>query len=192
MVFRCPQLVLTCASGFLLVSATATFGQSDTHRLLVVFQNVAKARADLIAQAQTEVSRLFSDIGIEIDWAGQMPPDYEGVRMLALTNWEPGRDRAPDNVMGFTQTVPEGRGTRAYVLMPRVLRTAQKYNVELVKLLAVAMAHELGHTLLPDGSHAANGIMRAPFDYVDLQAVKSGRFRFSEESASLIRRGLIE
>jgi hypothetical protein len=92
--------------------------------------------------------------------------------------------------MGFTQTVPGARGLRAYVFLPRVFRVARKFNVDVDRLIAAAAAHELGHTLLPDASHHANGIMRAPWDYFDLREASHGRLRFSAESAVLMRRGV--
>jgi len=48
----------------------------------------------------------------------------------------------------------------------------------------------LGHTLLPDASHHAKGIMRAPWDYFDLREASGGRLHFSTESAVLMRRGI--
>ena len=190
MVFQ-STLALACAAGVLLVPAPATCAeQADALRVLVVFQNVAGIPPDQVERVQREAARLFRQIDIDIEWIAEMPAEYDGVRMLALTRWEPADQAAPASVMGFTQTVPGGRGRRAYVFLPRVLRTAQKFNVEVDRLMAVAIAHELGHTLLPDASHAAKGIMRAPWDYFDLRAVSSGRLRFTEESAVLMRCGL--
>jgi hypothetical protein len=159
----------------------------DQPQVFVVFLNVAKLSAGLVERAQTEVSRIFKEIDIEIVWVAEIPRDYQRVRVLSVTGYEPSSSEAAGTVLGFTQTVPEGRGTRAYVFYPRIVRMAQKFNVMLEKLLAVAMAHELGHMLMPDASHGAQGIMRAPWDYFDLRAASNGRLRFSKESAGLIR-----
>jgi hypothetical protein len=153
-----------------------------------VFQNAARVSAGLVERAQAEVSRHFREIDIEIVWVAEIPRDYQGVRVVALTRYEPSSSGASGTVLGFTQTVPGGRGTRAYVFFPRVMRMAQKFDVMLEKVLAVAMAHELGHMLMPDAAHASQGIMRAPWDYFDLRAASNGRLRFSKESAALIRR----
>jgi hypothetical protein len=187
-VFRPTIVVPACLVASLLAPAGASgAGQAGNPQVLVVFQNVARAPARMVEEAQAEVSRLFKDIGVEIVWAAEMPVDYRNVRMLALTHLEPSPNAVSGAVLGFTQTIPEGRGTRAYVFFSRLIRMAHKFSVMTDKLLAVAMAHELGHTLLPDASHAATGIMRAPWDYFDLRAASKGELHFSKDSAVLIR-----
>ena len=184
-------LAFACVAVALLVPAPAVHaGQANPLRVLVVLQNVAGIPQDQVDRVQTEAARLFRQIDIAIEWIAETPKEHAGVRMLALTKWEPIDQSVPAAVMGFTQTVPGGRGRRAYVFLPRVLRTARKFKVEVERLMAVAIAHELGHTLLPDASHAAKGIMRAPWDYFDLRLASHGRLRFSEESAVLMRCGL--
>ena len=184
-------LALACVAGVLLVPVRTIYAkQADNRRVCVVFQNVAGLPLDQVERVQTEVSRLFRQIDIELHWMAEMPVDYAGVRMLAVTKNDPADQAVPAAVMGFTQTVPGSRGTRAYVFFPRVLRVARKFNVALEPLLAVAAAHELGHTLLPDASHHAKGIMRAPWDYFDLREASGGRLHFSTESAVLMRRGI--
>ena len=186
-----PTLALACIAGALLVPVRTTYAeQADSRRVFVVFQNVADLPLDQVERVRTEVSRLFRQIDIELQWMAGMPADYAGVRVLAVTKYEPADQSVPATVMGFTQTVPGARGTRAYVFLPRVHRAARKFNVEVDRLIAVAAAHELGHTLLPDASHHAKGIMRAPWDYFDLRAASNGRLYFSTESAVLMRRGV--
>jgi hypothetical protein len=188
-VFRLTTVVPVSLGAVLLVSAGASSaGAADRPQVFVMLQNVARAPAGLLERAQTEVSRLFRHIDVEIVWTLRIPPDHRNMRTLVLTDFEPNPSAAPPLVLGFTQSAPDVRGTRAYVFLPRVLRMAQKFNVMSDKLLAAAIAHELGHTLLPDASHAASGIMRAPWDNFDLRAVSGGWLQFSEDSARLIRR----
>ena len=184
-------LALACVAGVLLVPVRTIYAkQADNRRVCVVFQNVAGLPLDQVERVQTEVSRLFRQIDIELQWMAAMPADHSGVRMLAVTKYEPADQSAPSAVMGFTQTVPGARGTRAYVFLPRVLRAARKFNVEVDRLMAAAAAHELGHTLLPDASHHATGIMRAPWDYFDLREASHGKLQFSPDTAALMQRGI--
>ena len=53
-------------------------------------------------------------------------------------------------------------------------------------VLAHAMAHEIGHLLLPYG-HSATGLMRAEWDRKDLRLAVHGRLNFTAEQATLIR-----
>ena len=53
------------------------------------------------------------------------------------------------------------RGTHAYILFDRVERFADEHRVSLGYVLAGAIAHGIGHLLLPPNAHAAEGIMRS-------------------------------
>jgi hypothetical protein len=77
----------------------------------------------------------------------------------------------------------------AYVFVSRIERTAQKFKARLDNILAIAIAHELGHMLLPDGSHARSGLMRPNWDSIDFGSASAGLLVFSRETAALIRIG---
>ena len=59
-----------------------------------------------------------------------------------------------------------------------------------VTVLAHAMAHEIGHLLLPYG-HSAAGLMRADWDAKDMRLAAHGRLNFTREQAELIRTRLL-
>ena len=59
-----------------------------------------------------------------------------------------------------------------------------------VIVLAHAMAHEIGHLLLPYG-HAATGLMRADWDAKDMRLAVHGRLNFTSEQAELIQTRLL-
>ncbi len=54
----------------------------------------------------------------------------------------------------------------------------------------MAIAHEIGHMLLPDGKHAKSGFMAAPWNPSHFRSAAAGLLLFSEASAELIRREL--
>ena len=66
-------------------------------------------------------------------------------------------------------------GSLAYVFAERTERHAKRIKVDGAVLLGHMMAHELGHLLLGDGSHAASGIMTARFKARHLQSAGQGR-----------------
>jgi hypothetical protein len=53
--------------------------------------------------------------------------------------------------------------------------------------LAYAMAHEIGHLLLPAPSHAISGIMNADWDGHDFRDMAAGGLRFTAAQANAIR-----
>ena len=75
-----------------------------------------------------------------------------------LTNLEMIRKQA----LGATVSGFIARETgRAYILTHRILNMARRYGDDYRRLLGQTIAHEVGHLLLPTGSHADRGIMQA-------------------------------
>ena len=155
--------------------------------LLVMLQNDAHVDSDLAAKAQSEVARLFDAIDVDLVWVTEVPAAGIRLRVISLTTWEP-PDKIPASVLGYTQVAPGKRGTRAYVFWSRVERASSSFTASLDKVLAVAIAHEIGHMLLPDGKHAKSGLMAAPWDPSHFRSASAGLLGFSQDSSALIRR----
>ena len=155
--------------------------------LLVMLQNDAHVDSDLAAKAQSEVARLFDAIDVDLVWVTEVPAAGIRLRVISLTTWEP-PDKIPASVLGYTQVAPGKRGTRAYVFWSRVERASFSFTASLDKVLAVAIAHEIGHMLLPDGKHAKSGLMAAPWDPSHFRSASAGLLGFSQDSSALIRR----
>ncbi len=160
--------------------------------VLVMLQNDAGVPSEVAARAQAEVVRLCGLIGVEVAWVTEVPEPGRRVRVVSLVTWEPADDAIPESVLGLTYANRERRGYRAYVFWQRVERATQKFTASLYNLLAVAIAHELGHMLMPDGSHAKRGLMEAPWNSAHLRSASAGLLVFSAETAALIRRGVID
>ena len=155
-----------------------------------MLQNDAGIPPDVAAIAQAEVVRLYGLIGVEIAWVTRMPGPGSRVRVVCLVKWEPADDLVPASVMGLTPLDHERRGYRAYVFWPRVERASQTFAASLYNVLAIAIAHELGHTILPNG-HAARGLMEEAWNSAHFRSASAGLLHFSAETAALIRRALI-
>jgi hypothetical protein len=185
------------ASGFILfLSVSACVGlsanagaQPDRPPVLVLLQNDAGVAPALVARAQAEVVRLYGLIGVEVTWVTKVPEHGTRLRIVCLVAWEPA-DR-PDSVLGLTNTGPSGRGILAYVFWRRVERASQRFTAAQHNLLGVVIAHELGHMLLPNQSHAKHGLMEDPWNSGHFRAASAGLLHFADESGGLIRRGLI-
>jgi hypothetical protein len=57
-------------------------------------------------------------------------------------------------------------------------------------LLAVVIAHELAHLLLPPGSHSPDGLMRKGWDVAELRRFQARSLAFTPEQTALIRERL--
>jgi hypothetical protein len=99
-------------------------------------------------------------------------------------------DAAPASSLGLALRSKEGPNRLAFVLYSRIARVADRDNVDRSSVLAIVMAHEIGHLLLPDSRHSAAGLMRGVWDREDFSNAVSGVLRFSAHQADLIRAGL--
>ena len=156
--------------------------------VVVMLQNDANAPADLVDRAQAEVTRLFDPTGVTVAWVTEVPSTGCRLRVISLTTWEPLDQKVQASVLGYTQIAPGKRGIRGYVFWRRVDMASQRFTANLDKVLAVAIAHELGHMLLPNGRHAKTGLMQAPWDANHFRSAAAGLLAFSTDSSALIRR----
>ena len=139
-----------------------------------MLQNEANAPSDLVERAKGEVARLFRLIDVEIAWATDVPEPGTRLRVVSITTWEPPDQKVQPSVLGYTQIAPGKRGIRGYVFWRRVERASHTFTASLDKVLAIAIAHEIGHMLLPNGKHAKRGLMGAPWDASHFRSASAG------------------
>jgi len=153
-----------------------------------MIQNEANVPSELVERARGEVTRLFGLIDVDLTWVTDVPDPGTRLRVVSLTTWEPPDQKVQTSVLGYTQIAAGKRGVRGYVFWRRVERASLAFTARLDRLLAVAIAHELGHMLLPDGKHAKSGLMGAPWDAGHFRSASAGLLAFSSDSATLIQR----
>ncbi len=184
---RVAGFVIGVAAVAALPGASSAQVQSRTVR--VVLQNDDVVPADMAERARLEVVRLYKLIQVDIEWVADPAALDDRLRFVKVTPWEPRDDEFP-MALGMTPAKPAARGTQSYVFWQRVQRYGQKYAAGFDMLLAVAIAHELGHMLLPERSHSRHGLMHASWDSGHFRSAAAGLLHFSPESAELIRKGL--
>ena len=80
----------------------------------------------------------------------------------------------------------EQQGT-AFVFYEPVLRLVHTGERDVAQVLGYAMAHEIGHLLLPGPAHASTGIMHEGWDTDDVRRIVSGALAFTSAQDVLIR-----
>jgi len=161
------------------------------HAFVLVLQlhNLAGAPPRTVAAAALEVSRMYAQIGVTIAWRDAAEPigdDVDVVRVVVLPVETGDLRRAPDTVMGAA--VMAGARTRvAYVYYDRVRSEAERNSASTPQVLACAIAHEVGHLLLPGEAHSPKGLMRASWQRDDFNRANQGQLRFSAEQIARIR-----
>jgi len=166
----------------------------------------------IVTRAKTEVTRIYRDTGVTVVWidaaSSASGPDLlqspaasnPGFALVILPREMTTQLTVATEALGGAAGTPEHRGRMAYVFYHRVEYIARAYlntsrkratdNIDNVIVLAHAMAHEIGHLLLPYG-HSATGLMRAKWDEKDLRLAVHGQLNFTAEEAELIRTRLL-
>ena len=180
------------------LAATESEGRDVRIRIL----DYARIANDVIAQAQQRVTDIYRTIGVQIRWQVTIcPPDPSSSGDETLT--EPSdfvlivlspnmtrRLKVARDVVGMAIVPPQGGGRIAYVLFDRVTRIARAARSDVTEILGMVMAHEIGHLMLPDGSHSDSGLMRADWKLKELHRPLLPAFEFTIPEGETIRRHL--
>ena len=181
-------------------------------RIVLQVYNPARIPPGILSRAKTDLTRIYRDVGIDARWADPAPTAIGRDGQHARTASSPrltltilSREMTDEvaiagTALGATSGTREGGGRAAFIFYHRVERIARTYlntarrratyDIDNVIVLAHAMAHEIGHLLLPYG-HSATGLMRAEWDGNDLRLAVRGRLTFTAEQVELIRAGLL-
>jgi hypothetical protein len=164
-----------------------------TAALVLHLSNFSGAPALAVHRAQDEVTRVYSAIGVSLDWhdtrdseTDRQPP---AIRVILLPYETGGLRQSEKAVMGSAVHTPDGSAI-AYVYYRRVQAEAARYDVPTELVLACAIAHELGHLLLPMRAHAPDGLMRACWSREEFHRAGHGELTFLPAEAERIRNGL--
>ena len=166
----------------------------------------------IVALAKAEVTRIYRDAGVNVVWIDATSSGGWSHRLQSSGTFDPGfalvvlppemSDQLPvaATALGVAIGTSEHRGRLAYVFYNRVEHIARTHlnvshdavrrDLYSIVVLAHAMAHEIGHLLLPYG-HSPTGLMRADWNAKDLDLALDGRLNFTSAQAELIRGQLL-
>ncbi len=169
----------------------------------------AEVPKNTLIQAEQVVTNIFHQLGVDIVWlhvpvpsgkkrnppASTQPVTPFGPHMrisiYPQSMAKPLEDRLGnmDHVFGFAPRTEKQSGRWIYIFYHRVEELVQKRRLQehRTRILGLAMAHELGHLLLPFHSHSRKGIMRAQWNRQDFQLAAHGSLGFTPKQAEVIR-----
>jgi hypothetical protein len=160
--------------------------------LVLHLANFSGAPPAVVQAAQEEVTRVYAEIGVPLDWSGpgDARADQQPAIRVVLLPYETGDlRRIEKTVMGAALRTADGSAV-AYVFYRRVRAEADRYEVSTGLVLACAIAHELGHLLLPARTHAAAGLMRACWSRDEFHRAELGQLTFLPAEVARIQAGL--
>jgi hypothetical protein len=152
--------------------------------------NEAGVSADIVADARQEVIRIYAQIGVRVIWAAHTtgsPKDPLIIIISPIT----GQLVGPTS-LGLAVRGTNSSGRLAYVFYDRVQPLARKHQMREASLLGVVIAHEIGHLLLPYGSHSPSGLMQGEWDDRQFLLARARLLRFTAQQAELIRAHLMD
>jgi len=150
----------------LFTAGQAPAAQHDANALVVHVDNHARIPSAILARAEAEAARVYAAAGVRTTWVhGDDEADARDagglhLRVLLLcdemTNHKANAENIGPDVLGRAAK----QAGRAYIFTGRVVNVALQHGRLLQLVLGRVMAHEMGHLLLPPGSHSGTGIMQ--------------------------------
>ena len=131
--------------------------------VVVEVDNDARVPAPDLAEMQEVIDRSYRAIGVQVIWEHREVPlnDPRGLRVhLRLLS----RTKADRKIMveriGRAVLGQTNRPARlVYIFVSRIVDASVKFAHNYTHILGLVVAHELGHVLLPAGSHSDSGVM---------------------------------
>jgi hypothetical protein len=155
----------------------------------------------VLQRAQRTVLRIFEQIAVRVDWVGcgldrrDREPIVTALSVpitVAVVSRETrALDTIPPGVLGAVIRDAEAQEI-GWVFFGRVEHAADSFALDAGMVLGHAIAHEVGHLLLPRGTHGPTGLMRASWRMEDLRDAVQGQLGFSQTEGALIRARLNE
>ena len=114
-----------------------------------------------LARAQELTTDIYARAGVTLQWiTDERAPAKRTLTIILTTIATAPPGIAPES-MGVAPSPGDGtRGTTAYIFLDKVASFVAANRVAAEYVLACALAHEIGHLLLPPNAHDDSGIMR--------------------------------
>ena len=138
---------------------------------------------------------IFREVGLELRWCNVLANSAKGRMDVSCDQQSGSAELALRIVPRFKTVAGETKestmgyavGNMATVSYAWVERAVPSDVAMPSEILACAISHEIGHTLLGPNSHSRRGIMAANWTLEELRAAGRGCLLFTSEQAELIR-----
>ena len=166
--------------------------------LTMLVRDLVDADSESRNIARDETARILNNAGIDLRWIEangsedpHLPSETKSYVTVVIAGQAPNGWTSRD-AMGFAP-VRMGPYPRAYVFSALInvflknftVRDKSAYGI----VLGHALAHELGHLLIPGDAHG-NGIMRPNWGYGEWQQALEGTLLFTPDQARVLRQRL--
>lgn len=154
----------------------------------VVFEDPQVLLHKGAAHAQSIVRDIYRSAHVTIVWGSGVAETADRVLTVTFATSAAAPAGIGPDAMGVAPSPGDGtRGTQAFVFVDRVRRFADEHRVSFSYVLAGAIAHEVGHLLLPPNAHVAEGIMQPSWHPTQFPPKAAGVPGFPQVQARLLR-----
>ena len=176
--------------------------QSRRPSLTILVDSHVPIALDEVRQMSMDVTRIFGAIGVKADCDFQGPAGSRGASSVSVQRplvgfvvhaviiaGLPGPPSSDELFLGVT---PPGNDSAAEILLfhEQIEELAHLQQKAAASVLALVVAHEIGHVLLPAPAHSGAGIMQAPWDRHALDQADDHALLFTARQGELIRQRL--
>lgn len=142
--------------------------------------NDADVPAAILQRSQTEVARVFANVGIAVEWT-ETGPRFT----VQMAKRAPVSSGAAPPMLGVVSRTPAS--ATAHIFFQQVEDLAFRSHVNVSRLLAYVVAHEIGHLLLPQMRHSLTGLMKADWDSDSVREAALGSLTFTGSQIKRLR-----
>lgn len=141
-----------------------------------------------LVRAQELATQIYQEAGVTLLWTVDETTMAGRTLTVVLTTSASAPSGLTSDAMGVASSPGDGRrGTTAYVFVDRVTAFAATNHPAERHVLACALAHEIGHLLLPLNTHVSYGIMRGSWQPAHFPPKAPGLPGFAPEQAQLLK-----
>ena len=172
---------------------------TNTVQITVRIWDLAQVGSESLNRAKAVVEGSFKPMGIQLTWlhcaVGEAPEDIacpapvepNDISLRILQRNKKSFSKTRRSTAGVAIPLASG-GSKGivYVFFDRILQVKENQKIPMELALGVAIAHEIGHLLLPGQPHARAGIMRGKLESKDWQLASQGRLSFTGRQREII------
>ena len=147
--------------------------------VVVLMLNEAGVPSSVLARAQMDAVRIYRAVGVNLVWIHESGEHHEYHFTMKIVGAALSPKEVNAAALGVAPAPASARGNIAYVFYRRIGDFAATHSVEIGPILGSVIAHELGHLLLPQGSHSRTGLMSINWDVHRAQQAAMGLLTFS-------------
>lgn len=178
------------AALMMLMAQRGFHAQGRQPAVMVVIHDSAAVPVEILASARRLATAVFETAGVVISWKGSegntRPCHTDGgsrfCTQVLLRPRNPQSEPGPRRIMGIALAADQRRAVLS-LYFDAVSDVARRYGSPRGEVLGLALAHEMGHVLLPPPSHSATGIMQPSWEGDDIRHALDVGARFTTAQA---------